>query len=418
MVDYVDDIQNINGPLNVVRLEGDIGGVKKVIYLFFEVHIPVIGQTECDDVDSIDIHQYIRKTLKEAKHKFPDTTYDFVLEIQPSTVYIYREDIVKTAYIHQLRKLFSKLVSKNKEQNKEQNKKPNVRYHYIDIRDHWISSGISLIDNAYHYFQSEIYNYPHDIMIRTITALIDMLLNYHKFIVAIYEMLYGKGGTEKKDLKSPVVYSYEEMKKYTTEDLFKISEKLVKKIFGPYNHKIVQKQILDELNTEIKDWFHKIDSGIKKLGDYLEKKSEPIKNHSLRTINTKDLKSFTFRIPLLDSHEIIHSVAKQMNIIYNTSEHVFFKLVDLYLLRRILDKDYIHNIIIYTGALHSINYVFFLVNKLNFKITHASYTSEQSIDSLNKKIKSKKDFIEITPLLIPQKLYQCSDMSNFPKYFQ
>ena len=45
----------VNGPYNVVRLEGNVGKVKKVLYVFFDVHNDVSGQTECQNIRSIEI---------------------------------------------------------------------------------------------------------------------------------------------------------------------------------------------------------------------------------------------------------------------------------------------------------------------------------------------------------------------------
>jgi hypothetical protein len=36
----------INGPLNVVRLEGKINKIKKVIYVFLDIHIDVNNHTK------------------------------------------------------------------------------------------------------------------------------------------------------------------------------------------------------------------------------------------------------------------------------------------------------------------------------------------------------------------------------------
>jgi hypothetical protein len=47
----------VNGPINVVRLEGIINNIKKVIYVFFDYHSPLIYQTRCEDDSSISINK-------------------------------------------------------------------------------------------------------------------------------------------------------------------------------------------------------------------------------------------------------------------------------------------------------------------------------------------------------------------------
>ena len=62
---------------------------------------------------------------------------------------------------------------------------------------------------------------------------------------------------------------------------------------------------------------------------------------------------------------------------------------DAYLLRRILDKNYIKKCVIYTGNAHSVNFIFFLVRFLNFKIITIHNSSEKDLNKLTEKIKNK-----------------------------
>ena len=61
--------------------------------------------------------------------------------------------------------------------------------------------------------------------------------------------------------------------------------------------------------------------------------------------------------------------------------------MDVYFLRRFLDKKYITNTVTYTGINHSINYIYALVKYFDFKITHASYM-KYDIKEATKKIKN------------------------------
>ena len=61
-----------------------------------------------------------------------------------------------------------------------------------------------------------------------------------------------------------------------------------------------------------------------------------------------------------------------------------FLYTDLYLIRRILDKKYINNCIIYTGGHHVTNIVFLLVKYFNFKIIDCFYSDNNyNIKKLN-----------------------------------
>jgi hypothetical protein len=97
-------------------------------------------------------------------------------------------------------------------------------------------------------------------------------------------------------------------------------------------------------------------------------------------------------------------------------------MMDIYILRRLLDKNYISTGILYCGMAHSANMINILVKDFNFKITHSSKNID--IDKINKDIKTKnyKFEKELIGLLIDfdmsKKDIQCSDLSKFPKNFQ
>ena len=64
----------INGPYNVVRLEGFVNDTKKIIYLFSDIHDE---KTECEDILSEDVHKYLLKIFDQALYKNKNIIYDF-----------------------------------------------------------------------------------------------------------------------------------------------------------------------------------------------------------------------------------------------------------------------------------------------------------------------------------------------------
>jgi len=76
-------INNVNGPINVVRIEGDVMGIKKHAYLFMDYHMQVYDQTECHQIDSIDLNKYMINEFKKASTNpnTKDEIYDLFLEI-------------------------------------------------------------------------------------------------------------------------------------------------------------------------------------------------------------------------------------------------------------------------------------------------------------------------------------------------
>ena len=108
--------RTISGPHNIVRLEGKISKNQKVLYIFF-------------DVDNI-------KTFLTKEFKKSTNTLDFFLETNPS--FIFQKSITRGKYLRELRQLVAQAFTYNLEENKVYESKifPQVRLHYIDIRDY------------------------------------------------------------------------------------------------------------------------------------------------------------------------------------------------------------------------------------------------------------------------------------------
>ena len=64
---------HINGPVNFFRLKNK----EKEIYIFFDYHINIATQTECDNYNSINIDKYLLKFFINNKENI-----DFFLEIE------------------------------------------------------------------------------------------------------------------------------------------------------------------------------------------------------------------------------------------------------------------------------------------------------------------------------------------------
>src|SRR5690606_31562117 len=92
-------------------------------------------------------------------------------------------------------------------------------------------------------------------------------------------------------------------------------------------------------------------------------------------------------------------------------------LMDLYMIRRILDKDYITNTITYTGAAHSLDYIRILVKYFGFKLTNYSYLGYDSIEEVDTHIKFSKYYSEPAKIFYPKIFSQCSDITSFSNLF-
>ena len=177
------NIRQINGPFNVVRLEGTVHGINKVIYLFMDAHMDISDQTECLNVFSLDLHQYFANTFYRLNES--SKIYDFFFEIYPTRIPLvdYEDEFMlkKQKYIWQVYKFFKKIFKYNKKKNKVEisNLFKNIRLHYLDLRD---------------YFESHIMG-----KIRTINGLTNDITN-NGLSVDILEDIIGTLKNVKEDL--------------------------------------------------------------------------------------------------------------------------------------------------------------------------------------------------------------------------
>lgn len=386
----------VNGPINVVRLEGTINNIKKILYVFFDYHANINLQTECESYDSKDIVHYFYDIFKSTTKPV-----DFFFEIKSTTVNKYNISPFKNIYINNIYKFYNK--SKFDESIKK-NIKNNVRFHYLDIRDY-------LEKNIYYYddllyksiknilSNKDIFSNDYNNVVQACTQLIYELNIYKGFFENDKKLARTKNLNTNKDNDSKynILYFLNKItKKYKNLDI-------INKVKNNYFN-----DILEEINICI-NYLNELRSMVLEKESYVyryyDEKRHYVKDDNKLNLftsyyNTNDMNQFVYKIDFISDN--VH-----MKILY-----IFLKITDLFFLRRFLDKDYITNGITYTGSAHSINYINFLVSNFDFKITHYSYSEEKNLDKLNEIAKNDVYLLDYT--LHPQKLIQCSDLSNFP----
>lgn len=371
----------INGPTNYAHLQGNINGIEKNIYLFFDKHLNIYEQTKCESFNSIDITYYLYTLIKEAKDYL-----DFFMEIRLSQLnepITYNRDI----YINEVINLFkSEFVIENKgttEQVKYSKTNSKVRLHYLDIRD---CLGIYSLKN-----------------------IIDKKINKYLNLLS-------------KDEKNKIIY-YRKILKYVdiVNEQIDLLDKNMREIiinknvvYDKINNK--QKYYLDKLinkykNTQLKQSINIfLNSHYNRILDYFKVAILEIKSINENMIDTTIITDLT---------EVIDEIQVYINKIYGL-------FTDVYLLRRFLDKNYINNSVIYSGGAHSINYIFYLVKYCNFKIVKIHNSLEKNVKLLINKIKREAYSFNIYDLfLFKDKYIQCipyqyvdeSDIYYDKKYF-
>jgi hypothetical protein len=105
----------INGPVNIVKLNGNANGVNKTLNIFFDFHNKI---SKCDQEPNINIEKYLENKFNNSKSRL-----DFYLEITKSN--FENSNFAKNSYLEEVSKLF-----KNNKQ-----LFPFVKFHCIDIRE-------------------------------------------------------------------------------------------------------------------------------------------------------------------------------------------------------------------------------------------------------------------------------------------
>jgi hypothetical protein len=383
-----DITMKINGPLNVVRLEGKINKIKKIIYVFFDIHLDVGNQTKCDDFEAIDIANYLAKEFKRINGK----EIDFFMEGRTSELDLFLKDMhFKDKYIAEVIKFFT--------QNFKKNNFDNVRFHYIDIRDFFTEQ----LDKIYQVNNLILENLSQS-NYQSIDQLISnfkLIQEYHNQIIA---MIKNNGNHDDND-KNQI---NKNMPKYIKKLSEKYANKDVKEKIKIFRYIIVDKL---EKQNEI------IDKIIVVLTKFQKVASSSFDEFGRRKI-IDDLVNDKNKLPsyFIDETPYMRDLTELYKQLQYENLQSFSLLMDSYFMRRFCDKDYIHNAISYTGSAHSMAYINFLCNQFDFDITHVAKASEP-IDVINKKLKAKFDYIGFAKYFFPKTLSQCVDISDFPKNF-
>jgi len=404
----------VNGPINVVRLSGKVGKIEKCIYVFFDYHADPNVQTKCKDVRSEDVAKYVVDSFDKSNKKDPKLIYDFFFERGPLRPYMDNEKY-KGRYLDQMAELFIKSFNIDTEKKIVQKSSlvPNVRFHHTDIRNYVIDTFAirNILMNHQLYTQYNFNNFK-----RVHSNIIDVA----NYIFERKKIIYENEENPKidkiyfsayKDIRSELP------KKYLDDQ----AKKVTYKIRNVYENKKVKTIINKIVNAELNNLFVRFFSVAKQC---LAKLEGLINEHTKfndyfpnEILLQQEDGTYSYGFSIVQREPITFEIVTDINLLYEIISDIGVMIMDLYLLRRFLDKNYVTNALSYTGAFHSQNYILFLVKYFGFNITHYSYLKDDDIKMAQEKIKKANRLNDLSVLFWPPVFLQCSDMTNFPPLF-
>jgi len=409
----------VNGPINTFRLEGEIFGIKKVIYIFMDYHADIMNQTKCGNIKSLDFHEYLVKTFDELSGK--QRNVDFFMEIVPTDL-VNHPSIYKNIYISEVRQVFSEAFYYDPQKNVvgESNTFPNVRLHYLDVRDYFY---FDIHDMFTSLFQiNKLFLDNMDIIHDTMTLISAKVGSFQKELQKSTndKSTNDKSTNDKNKIKNipTIPKNIEALSKYNDEEIVGKMSEIVYKIKNKYKHPEIKKligQLIDnEILSRIKLFYNK-QPDLQKL---IDTSKIHLSNHPFHIFD-KTSNDMDYGLPNKIHKSIDNDFSDLIAVCDGHIGDAYMMFTDLFFLRRFLDKDYVTNGIVYTGGYHSANYIYVLVKHFDFKITNCStLMPEYTLDKLHGLIKKEKHPIDIRKYIFPEYRIQCSDLSDFPKHFK
>lgn len=404
--------KSIDGPVNTAFLDGTINGVTKSITMFMDIHVSPDEQTNCETFDSITITQFFKNVFRKSNNGKPiDILYEgYPLEFE-------LKQNIGARYIDEVCNMFrTTITSLNNDGIGIPFNYKNIRIHMIDIRlniDYYLQDNISELDNLGEQFVSNMMD------IKFIEHVNNTVDNSISSILELKNLF-----VQELKNKSSVKY-FKENKKIThpenlkPQELKNLISNLIIKIVNGYtnsdNKKKINMLINKYLIPSIDELLNIFTNFKQEIGELLHKFNEESKNNDSKyRIKTGKNLNITYYGTTFKKYRIKKAsvIYQKINDIYNSWEHILTLIMDMYLLRRIIDNDKITNIITYTGIAHSSNYIYFLVKYFSFNISDISYSKYNSVSKLTELVKKANNYYEIRDLIFPELLQQCSIIKN------
>ena len=336
----------LNGPVNFFRLKNN----EKEIYIFCDHLEDIANQEECDDLKSFNFDKYLKLFFEKNKKNV-----DFMLETSKN-IFVNKYNDKNNTYMIKIKKAFVDLKLNN----------PYYKYlkiHYIDIK-----------------IETIIYE----------TFRIIKFIDFFNFDIAI------------ENLKNIIILYQEQLKiieKFKNNENSEINKKNILDVFF---HKIIVKYNNKENKKIINEYFDIMCyKKIKYVTHLIEKLILILKNNKLNnkiTFEHANKKKELFKHYIIfkyNNGELTNKIKQLTEEITTLILDIGIYIMDCYFFRRLLDKKYIKNTIIYVSMYHSANYLHFLVKYCNYKIIEYEFIDNKTSKELENIIKKTNSWIDI-----------------------
>lgn len=393
----------LNGPVNYVKLYNN--NTNQYVHVFMDYHYDINYQQKCSQYEAIDIDKYFNHLLKSTEE-----TIDFFLEIFPtdinkSCIYHYNDP-----YLYLIRTMFRNLY-------KELVNTPtihNIRLHYIDIRDYSfyniIIKNIKDIDLLFNNFNQNK---------NTILSNLNNIIKYINCINTTYN-----DPTKFNNIKQTELITSSNIE-ITDEILLDGFIQLLDKILNKYNNNNNKQNITNYFNNEYYETSLQIIEFINDLITEINTKEKLISdNHAadnnlllfdVKLNSKKIIKRISYNLLFEINNEYVRSISDKIDILMTFILSTSCAIMDCFFMRRILEYEHIKKSIVYTGAMHSCVYIWFLIKYSDFEIIEANYIDTDKLDNnpfetLKQIILKSDDYRDLLNYLIPKKLTQCVEI--------
>lgn len=392
----------ISGARNIIRLEGTIDGVKKIVRLLICDPNYIYRQGQCRNIFSENIDDYLVKTFGETNKE--KKKYDIFADVDAMPLTNPPADLNRTTdYAGKIRQLFTNLFKFDVEKNKvlRNGMFKNIRFHYTpNIFDFNFPDTITIANKVRNVYQD--YNFIKN----NLRQIIDELNLIKDRLTSIKNIVESSDDSKFKVTDSSLdtnIDMTEKMKHLNYKIQTKYVHTKVKKVM-----KTLVKDIINTINLTLDNISQAVAKFILHCAFY-DKVAGKLTYYP-------DVEKYSYDISYMYDNDAKLNIYKKVISITSDCNKLLAGFENIYLLRRILDKDYITNSIIIHNGPKCSYFIRVMIKYFNFKITHSANSSIQNMPELNSRVHDGT-LNDAIVLMYPKKNIECSNVANFPKNF-